>query len=267
MDADGRSSGEPGSARFIFITGAASGIGRATALLFAGAGWSVAGFDVDAAGLATLEAELGDANLFLRPLDVTDRAAVLQAMDAFAGWSGGRLDLLFNNAGIIVRGAFADMPWEQVLAIIHVNLIGGLAVVHAGLPLLRKTPGSLCMSTSSASAIFGSADLAIYSATKHAIKGFTEALSLELARDGVRAADVLPGIIDTAMLPGEMRPLLPPTGHWRLISPDAVAQAVWDAYRGTTLHNYVPPELQDVDVRITTDPDGARDDLIAGKLL
>lgn len=270
-DTDGGSGDAGGSKRYIFVTGAASGIGRATALLFARAGWSVAAFDRDAAGLAALDAAMlqigdGDGHM-LRPLDVTDRSAVLATMDAYGDWSGGRLDLLFNNAGIIVRGPFADMAWEQVRAIIDVNLIGGLAIVHAGLPLLRRTPGSLCMSTSSASAIFGSEDLAIYSATKHAVKGFTEALSLELARDGVRAADVLPGIIDTAMLPGEMRPLLPAEGHWRLIPPEAVAQAVWDAYHGTTLHSYVPPELQDVDVRITRDPDAARDQLVAGRLL
>lgn len=253
--------------RVLAVTGAASGIGRAAAVLFAAAGWSVAAFDVDAAGLDRLAADLGDADTLLRPLDVTDRAAVLAAMDALRDWSGGRLDLLFNNAGVIAKGAFADMPWEQITGIVGVNLLGGMSVIHAGLSLLRATPNALCMSTASASAIFGSADLAVYSATKHAVKGFTEALSLEFSRYGIRAADVLPGIIETAMLPPEMKALLPATGHWRLHAPAAVAQAVWDAYHGTRLHSYVPPELQDVDVRITQDPDWARDHLIAGNLL
>lgn len=253
--------------RIICVTGAASGIGRAAARLFAGHGWSVAGFDVDASGLERLGGELGDADTLIRALDVTDRAAVLAAIDALGAWSGGRLDLLFNNAGIIARGPFADMAWDRITAVIDINLIGGMSVIHASLPLLRATPNALCMSTSSASAIFGSAELVAYSASKHAVKGMTEALSLELATYGIRAADVLPGIIDTGMLPDEIRPLLPTQGHWRLIGPDAVAQAVWDAYHGTTLHSYVPPELQDVDVRITQDPDAARDQLIAGQLL
>lgn len=259
--------GDDAPERFVFVTGAASGIGLATARLFAGRGWSVAAFDVDAVGLARLAGELGGPPSFTRALDVTDRAAVLAAVGAFGEWSGGRLDLLFNNAGIITRGAFADMAWEQVTRIVGINLLGGMSVIHAALPLLRATPGSLCMSTSSASAIFGSAELAAYSATKHAVKGLTEALSLEFATYGVRVADVLPGIIDTPMLPDEIKPLLPSEGHWRLMSPDDVAQAVWRAYGGTTLHSYVPPELQDVDVRITRDPEGARDLLIAGGLL
>lgn len=261
------SGGDEAPKRFVFVTGAASGIGLATARLFAGCGWSVAAFDVDAVGLERLASELGDVRCLTRALDVTDRTAVLAAVVDFGKWSGGRLDLLFNNAGIITRGAFADMAWEQITRIVGINLLGGMSVIHAALPLLRATPGSLCMSTSSASAIFGSAELAAYSATKHAVKGLTEALSLEFAAYGVRAADVLPGIIDTPMLPDEIKPLLPGEGHWRLMSPADVAQAVWRAYAGTTLHSYVPPELQDVDVRITRDPEGARDLLVAGGLL
>ena len=259
--------GAAAPARFIFVTGAASGIGLATARTFAMRGWFVGGFDVDEDGLARLADELGPERSFTRALDVTDRDAVLAAAEAFGAWSGGRLDLLFNNAGVIARGAFADMAWDRIARIVDINLLGGMSVIHAALPLLRATPGSLCMSTASASAIFGSADLAAYSATKHAVKGMTEALSLEFAAYGVRAADVLPGIIDTPMLPGEIRPFVPAQGHWRLMSPDAVAGAVWDAYAGTGLHHYVPPELKDIDVRITRDPEAARDLLVAGGLL
>jgi hypothetical protein len=120
---------------------------------------------------------------------------------------------LFNNAGIDAKGPFADMPWEQIVAVIEVNLVAGMSLIHAALPLLRATPDSLCLSTSSASAIFGTAGLAVYSASKHAVKGLTEALSVEFAAYGVRVADLLPGIIDTGMLPAEAKGLFPKQGH------------------------------------------------------
>jgi NAD(P)-dependent dehydrogenase (short-subunit alcohol dehydrogenase family) len=252
--------------RAIFITGAASGIGRATAELFASRGWFVGGFDRNRDGLEALRAELGaDAGLF-RALDVTDRAAVLAAVAAFGEATSGRLDLLFNNAGIDAKGPFADMPWEQIEAVVRVNLLAGMSLIHAAIPLLQATPDSLCFSTSSASAIFGTAGLAVYSATKHAVKGLTEALSVELAAHGVRAGDVLPGIIDTGMLPREARELFPKQGMWRVMPARAVADAVWSAYEGKKLHWYVPEELAEYDVQITSDPEGTRDSRLSGRL-
>jgi NAD(P)-dependent dehydrogenase (short-subunit alcohol dehydrogenase family) len=72
--------------------------------------------------------------------------------------------------------------------------------VYAALPWLKKTPNSLLFTTSSSSATYGMPRIAVYAATKHAVKGLTEALSIEFARHGVRVADVLPGLIDTAIL-------------------------------------------------------------------
>ncbi|MEO1059535.1 MAG: SDR family NAD(P)-dependent oxidoreductase, partial [Actinomycetota bacterium] len=132
--------------------------------------------------------------------------------------------------------------------------------------LLAQTDGSLCLSTSSASASFGVADMAVYSATKHAIRGFTEALAVELNSSGVRVADVLPGIIDTAMLPDDASELFPTTGPFRIISPAVVAETVWDAYHGDSLHWFVPAELQSIDVDVRVDPDAARDARLKGPL-
>ncbi len=243
----------------IFITGAASGIGRATARLFAGEGWFVGCFDRNERELENLKAEIGEGNGVFRRLDVTDHNDFRLALDAFSTASGGRMDVLHNNAGIIAEGAFGDMPWDTVMAIVNVNFVGVLFGIHAALPLLKATPGSLCFTTSSSSAIFGMGGIAAYSATKHAVRGLTEALSIELKSMGVRAADTLPGLIDTGMMSPERKPYIPKEGMFRLVPPSEVAQVVWEAYHSDKIHWYVPPELAELDRKATSSPEIERD--------
>ena len=244
----------------IFVTGAASGIGRATARLFAQEGWFVGAYDVDRAGLDALKDELGADNGVFAPLDVTDRAAFEQAIAGFGAATGGRLDLLFNNAGISGGGLFDEMAWEAVLQVVNVNLLGVMIGIRAGLPLLRATPGSLCLNTSSSSAIWGSAGIAAYSATKHAVRGLTEALSIEFKRFGVRAADLLPGLVDTPILPPPLRAMAPPDGMWRLVPPEEVARAVMAAYAGDTLHSYIPEALRGFHAQVVDQPEVVREE-------
>ncbi len=250
----------------IFITGAASGMGLETARLFAAEGWFVGGFDVNEAGLAALATELGAGNCLVRRLDVTDRDDYRAALDAFAAASGGRLDVLYNNAGIGRGGPFEDQPWEDVLAVVQVNFIGVLTGIHLAIPLLKATPGSLCFTTSSSSATYGMPRIAVYSATKHAVKGFTEALAIELKPYGVRVADVLPALIDTPILPEGVAAMAPKEGIFRAIPPRAVAETVWEAYHSDRLHWYVPRELVALDHLATIEPERARDELAAGTL-
>jgi len=246
-----------GIRRAIFITGAASGIGRATARLFARQGWLVGATDRNAADLQALETEIGDG--FFRVLDVTDHERFRQALADFAVAAGGRLDIMHNNAGIVAEGAFADMKWEKVAAIVNINFVSVLFGIQVALPLLKATSGSLCFTTSSSSAIFGMGGLAVYSATKHAVRGLTEALSVELKPAGVRVADALPGLVDTGMMPPERRAAVPTEGMWRLVPPEAVADAVWTAYHTDKMHFYVPPELHDFDQAATAAPEEERD--------
>jgi NAD(P)-dependent dehydrogenase (short-subunit alcohol dehydrogenase family) len=246
----------------IFITGGASGMGLETARLFAGQGWFVGACDVNAAGLDALKAELGEAVL-TQVLDVTDRAAYAAALDTFAKATDGKLDLLFNNAGIGRGGPFIDMPWDDVMAVVNVNLVAVLSGIHLAAPLLKATPNSLCFTTSSSSAIFGIPNIAVYSATKHAVKGLTEALSVELAAHGVRAADTLPGLIDTPILPDEAKANAPKEGMWRLVPPVEVAKAVWGAYHSNKIHWYVPTELEAYDVMQTQAPEAIRDQMLS----
>lgn len=247
----------------IFITGAASGIGRATARKFAGEGWYVGAFDVNADGLAALKAELGADNVFTRTLDVVDRTDYQAALDAFAAETGGTMDILFNNAGIGRGGPFDEMVWEDVLAVVNVNFIGVMNGIHLAMPLLKATKDSLCFTTSSSSATYGMANIAVYSATKHAVKGLTEALAIEFKRYGIRAADTLPGLIDTAILPDAAKANAPTDGMFRLIQPSEVAEAVWRAYATDKIHWYVPEDIFELDKMATLAPEATRDQMAA----
>lgn len=258
--------------RAIFITGAASGMGRETARLFAARGWFVGAYDVNLDGLGALEAEIGAGNGIFRPLDVTDRDAYRTELDLFGAATEGRLDLLFNNAGIGRGGPFIDMPWEEVVAVVQVNLMGVMIGIHAAAPLLKATVNSLCFTTSSSSATFGMAGIAVYSATKHAVKGLTEALSVEFSAHGVRVADTLPGLIDTPILPAAAKANAPSEGMFRLIPPMEVAKAVWAAYHDEgpvpkKIHWYVPEEIHQLDLAATATPEAVRDDMIARRAL
>ncbi len=250
----------------IFITGAASGIGRETAILFAQKGWFIGGYDVNEEGLKSLKDELGPDRCLVEKLDVTDRAAYAAVLDRFGQATGGKLDLMFNNAGIGVFGHFADMTLEDMDRVVDINFKGVINGIHFALPLLKKTPGSLCFTTSSSSGIFGAAGLAMYSATKHAVKGLTEALSVEFAAFGVRAADTLPGVIETPIwVSKDMLRGMPKQGPWRVVPPRAVAEAVWAAYHGDSVHWYVPEELEELEVKVAADPTRIRNGHLTGK--
>jgi NAD(P)-dependent dehydrogenase (short-subunit alcohol dehydrogenase family) len=244
----------------IFITGAASGIGRATARRFAREGWFVGAFDVNADGLKALEAEL---KCFTRTLDVADRKDYAAAIDAFGAKTGGTMDMLFNNAGIGRGGPFDEMAWDDVMAVVNVNLVGVLNGISLALPLLKKTPNALCFTTSSSSATYGMPGIAVYSATKHAVKGLTEALSVEFRRLGIRAADTLPGLINTAIIPPGAAERAPKEGMFRLIEPEEVAEAAWSAYASDKLHWYVPPDIFELDKAATLSPEATREQIAA----
>ena len=244
----------------IFVTGAASGMGRATARLFARNGWFVGIVDVNEQGLEALASEIGAENCHVSTLDVTDRAAYQSVLKGFDDKAGGRLDVLYNNAGIISGGLFGDMDFALIEKILQVNLMGTVNGIHAAYPMLKKTPNSLCFTTSSSSAIYGAAGLAAYSTSKHAVKGLTEALSVEFALIDSRAADTLPGHIATGMMSDEFGNNLPKEGPWRLVPAEAVADVVWASYHDKTgkLHWYVPEDLAESNQIIAADIEAER---------
>lgn len=257
----------------IFITGGAGGMGRATGSLFASHGWFVGLADMDAPGLAAAKEAIGADQCFTAELDVTNSEQFDAVIKDFGEASTGRLDVLFNNAGIAPGAWFDEMPLETMQKVIDINVNGVIYGIRAGLPMLKDTPNSLCISTSSSVATHGHALRAVYSASKFAVKGLTEALSLEFDRFDIRCADVLPGCIDTPMLRNAlaasagkdfdeaMLESLPQDGAYRLVPVSEIANAVWQAYNtsGQT-HWYVPEEIGDIDRLVGTDFAAAREE-------
>lgn len=187
--------------RTAFVTGAATGIGRATALTLAARGYRVGAFDLDEAGLATLVAEARGRGpeILTGHLEVTDTGEFARRLDAFAAAVDGRLDVLVNNAGLLLAGPFEDQPLERHRRMVDVNVNGVLTGMHAAFGHLRATPGAVVVNLCSASAIYGQPDLASYSATKFAVRGLSEALDLEWATHDIRVVAIWPLFVQTAM--------------------------------------------------------------------
>ena len=125
----------------IFITGAASGIGKATAKLFADRSWFVGLYDVNEEGLADVAREIGEENCIYAKLDVRNRADWTAAIHAFGKATDGRMTVLFNNAGVGRHGWFEEMSGEDNDWVVDVNVKGVINGVQAAMPLLIDTPG------------------------------------------------------------------------------------------------------------------------------
>jgi NAD(P)-dependent dehydrogenase (short-subunit alcohol dehydrogenase family) len=236
-----------GTRKAIFISGGGSGIGRAVAQHFAAQGWLVGLGDVSRRGLDETAALLPPGQSTSHVMDVTDRAQWDAALADFARVSGGRLDVLFNNAGIGTGGHFPDVEPAAADRLIAINFGGVVNGIYAGLPLLKATPGACILNTGSASGYYGSAGLAVYSATKHAVRALTEALDIEFARYDIKVRDLMPSFIETPLLDavgtGSNVPIRDRLADGGLeISPvSLVAEAAWRAVHGDRLHTPVGP--------------------------
>jgi NADP-dependent 3-hydroxy acid dehydrogenase YdfG len=192
-----------GFTRAVFITGAAAGIGRATALTFARKGYTVGGYDIDEVGLKSLAGEIEAlgraARVITGHLDVTDPDEMARRVGEFAKAAGDRLDVMINNAGILRTGRFEDIDISAQLKEIDINTKGVVNGLHAAFPYLRATPNSVVVNLASASAIYGQAELATYSATKFFVRGITEALDIEWSAYGIRVVAIWPLYVNTAM--------------------------------------------------------------------
>jgi NAD(P)-dependent dehydrogenase (short-subunit alcohol dehydrogenase family) len=209
------------------VTGAGSGIGRATAALLLDRGALVAALDLDPSGAP-------DGCLRVT-VDLTDDAAVRAAVPSAAEELGG-LDVLVNNAGIGAIGDVAandDDEWRRVL---DVNLLGAVHVSRAALPHLRRSAHAAIVNTSSIVAVVGVPNRALYSATKGALYSLTLAMAADHVREGIRVNAVAPGTTDTPWIgrlldsapdpAAERADLEARQAIGRLIAPEEVAHAI-----------------------------------------
>ena len=229
----------------IFITGAASGLGREVARYFAGRGWFIGLADINDPGLAETAAMLPDGMSSVHHLDVTDRKQWAAVVDEFGAFTGGQMTVLFNNAGIGNGGAIQDMTDEEIDLMIAINLTGVISGTRACFELLKATPDSCVLYTASAAGIYGVADLSIYSATKFAVRGLAESHDIEFSKYGIKSRSLMPGFIDTNIISGVAegtnqsgKEMLESAGI--MVSPvSIIGPEAWKAVHGEKVHTPV----------------------------
>lgn len=180
------------------ITGGAAGIGRAAADAFARAGWFVGIYDIDDTSAAEWASALGPERACSGPLNVVDAEQWQASIADFVDKAGG-LDVLVNNAGVLVDGPFTELDIAAQKRVIDINVTGVMNGCHAAKAALTASGGRV-INMSSASAFFGQPNLAVYSASKFAVRGLTEALSVEWAEAGVTVSDIMPLFVNTSMV-------------------------------------------------------------------
>jgi NAD(P)-dependent dehydrogenase (short-subunit alcohol dehydrogenase family) len=236
MDPDGK---------VAFVTGASSGIGRATALALAEAGASVVLADIDEAGgaeTASLIENAGGRAAFVLT-DVT-RSDDLERAVAFVEETYGGLDIAHNNAGINTPGPrFPDAKaadWEKTIAI---NLRAVIAGTQAEVPAMRRRGGGVIVNTASLAGVIQYLPDPIYAATKHGVVGLTRALAFLQLESNIRVNCVCPGVVNTPMIHKGIESLTPELraqrdamiGSMPLIEASEIAEAVLELVRDDSL--------------------------------
>jgi NAD(P)-dependent dehydrogenase (short-subunit alcohol dehydrogenase family) len=179
----------------IFITGASTGLGKATAKLFASKGWNV---------IATMRTPGNDKelnkidNISLLPLDVTNPAQISETIQKAI--ATGNIDVVFNNAGYGLMGPLESTTDDQLVRQLNTNLLGVIRVTQAFIPYFREKHRGLFISTTSIGGLVTFPFSSVYHATKWALEGWSESMSFELKKIGVGIKTVSPGGIKTDFL-------------------------------------------------------------------
>ncbi|ORX76772.1 NAD(P)-binding protein [Anaeromyces robustus] len=172
----------------IFITGSSSGIGKATAQLFASKGWNVIAtmIDINEAGdLATIP------NVHIMPLDLTNTTQIKETcQEALKKFD---IDVILNNAGYGIRGPFEKLPEEEILKLFNTNVFGHMFVIQQFIPHFKERKSGVIMTTSSIEGLIGFPRSGVYGAAKHALKGLMESLYYELKPFNIQVKVMIPG--------------------------------------------------------------------------
>ncbi|MEP9393955.1 SDR family oxidoreductase [Gordonia sp. VNK1] len=208
----------------IFITGGAAGIGLATAERFERAGWTVGIYDVNQDAVDKVKANHPD--FITGVLDVREPEQWQQALAEFTSHTDGTLDVLDNNAGVLVAGRLDEISPAAIRAQIDIDALGVTLGAQAAYPYLKATPGAHLVNIASASAIYGQPGIATYSAAKFYVAGLTEALELEWEPDDIRVVSIWPLWAKTALADNDAKSTKTLGVH---ITPEQVADKVFES--------------------------------------
>ena len=196
------------SGKRALVTGSASGIGRATAMLFAQEGAAVCIVDIDAAGGQLVADKINAAGgraIFIR-CDVTSAAECQHAVQQMVAEFGG-IDILFNNAGIIRRASVVDTSEEEWDHVMAVNVKSIFLLGKLSIPYMVEAGGGVVVNVSSGWGLVGGRNAASYCASKGAVVQLTRAMALDHGEDNIRINCICPGDTDTPMLRDEAKQL------------------------------------------------------------
>jgi short-subunit dehydrogenase len=172
--------------------------------------------------------EIGQNRCCYMKLDVADPEAYRHAIDFFSLHTSGKMNVLFNCAGIMRMGPFDKIDLTEHLKTIRINVDGPVIGTRLALPLLENTPDARVITMSSASAFYGVPDLATYSASKFAVRGFTEALNIELEEKGITVSDLMPLYVNTGMIRSQETRAGSLDRFGARLTPLQIAEIVWE---------------------------------------